>query len=151
MEKLEQTKQSLLDKIISDRNIYNAIYCMESYIFEKGLLDIATPVKGIKGEILANNDLELFYALGDKFNFKLIDKVIEVCQQRLNKMLASHEDLFEVTVFFKLKGLDENTKTLKLRPLHTASLLDMICMVSILMCLMFDDSDKKRKLSDLSN
>lgn len=150
MEKLEQTKQSLLDKIISDRNIYNAIYCMESYIFEKGLLDIATPVKGIKGEILANNDLELFYALGDKFNFKLIDKVIEVCQQRLNKMLASHEDLFEVTVFFKLKGLDENTKTLKLRPLHTASLLDMICMVSILMCLMFDDSDKKRKLSDLS-
>lgn len=114
MEKLEQTKQSLLDKIISDRNIYNAIYCMESYIFEKGLLDIATPVKGIKGEILANNDLELFYALGDKFNFKLIDKVIEVCQQRLNKMLASHEDLFEVTVFFKLKGLDENTKTLKL-------------------------------------
>lgn len=53
MEKLEQTKQSLLDKIISDRNIYNAIYCMESYIFEKGLLDIATPVKGIKGEILA--------------------------------------------------------------------------------------------------
>lgn len=49
MEKLEQTKQSLLDKIISDRNIYNAIYCMESYIFEKGLLDIATPVKGIKG------------------------------------------------------------------------------------------------------
>ena len=32
MEKLEQTKQSLLDKIISDRNIYNAIYIVWSLI-----------------------------------------------------------------------------------------------------------------------
>lgn len=148
--KRQATSNLLLDKIVSGQNIFNAIYCMESYVFEKGLLDSHIPVKSIEGDILANNDLELYYALGDKFNHVLIGKVIEVCQQRLKKLLNSKEDLFEISVYFKLKGLEEDKKTLKFRPLHTARLTDMICMVSILMCLMFEDSEKGRKLSDLS-
>lgn len=150
-ENKRQAKSNLLlDKIVSGQNIFNAIYCMESYVFEKGLLDSHIPVKSIEGDILANNDLELYYALGDKFNHVLIGKVIEVCQQRLKKLLNSKDDLFEISVYFKLKGLEEDKKTLKFRPLHTARLTDMICMVSILMCLMFEDSEKGRKLSDLS-
>lgn len=150
-ENKKQAKSHLLfDKIVSGQNIYNAIYCMESYVFEKGLLDSHIPVKSIEGDILANNDLELYYALGDKFNHALIDRVIKVCQQRLEKLLNSGEDLFEISVYFKLKGLEDDKKTLKFRPLHTARLTDMICMVSILMCLMFEDSGKGRKLSDLS-
>lgn len=41
---------------------------------------------------------------------------------------------------------------MKFRPMHTARLLDLICMVSILNCLMFEDDFVKgqRKLSDLS-
>lgn len=150
-ENKRQVKSNLLlDKIVSGQNIFNAIYCMESYVFEKGLLDSHIPVKSIEGDILANNDLELYYALGNKFNHVLIGKVIEVCQQRLKKLLNSKDDLFEISVYFKLKGLEEDKKTLKFRPLHTARLTDMICMVSILMCLMFEDSEKGRKLSDLS-
>lgn len=29
----------LVDKILDGQNIFNSIYCMESYVFEKGLLD----------------------------------------------------------------------------------------------------------------
>lgn len=150
-ENMIQAKSSILfDKIVSEQNIYNAIYCMESYVFEKGLLDSNIPVKSIDGEILANNDLELYYALGDKFNYVLIEKVIEVCKQRLKKLLNSKDDLFEISVYFKLKGWEDENQTLKFRPLHTARLTDMICMVSILTCLMFEDSKEGRKLSDLS-
>lgn len=147
---MEQSKITLLDKIVSKQNIYNSIYSLESYVFDKGLLDTKSPVKGDSGEILAENDLELFYALGDKYNFKLIDKIIELCEQRLNWLFESKEHLFEISVYFKLKGIDDNDTTLKFRPLHTARLLDMICMVSILMDLMFEDNCNQRKLSDLS-
>ena len=51
-------KKSLRDIIVSEENVYNAIYCMESYVFEKGLLD--------------ENDLELYNALHDKVNFNMI-------------------------------------------------------------------------------
>ena len=150
-ENIKPAKSHLLfDKIVSGQNIYNAIYCMESYVFEKGLLDSHIPVKSIEGDILANNDLELYYALGDKFNLALIDEVIKVCQQRLEKLLTLKDDLFEISVYFKLKGWEDENQTLKFRPLHTARLTDMICMVSILTCLMFEDSKEGRKLSDLS-
>lgn len=47
-ENKRQAKSNLLlDKIVSGQNIFNAIYCMESYVFEKGLLDSHIPVKSI--------------------------------------------------------------------------------------------------------
>lgn len=145
---------NLFDKIVSEQNIYNAIYSLESYVFEKGLLDTQHAVKATDGEIIAHNDLELYHALGDKFDMPLIEKVIDVCKQRLESLLTKEDDLFDISVYFKLKGIDDveegKDKTLKFRPLHTARLTDMICMVSMLMCLMFDDSEDGRKLSDLS-
>ena len=150
-ENKKQAKSSLLfDKIVSEQNIYNAIYCMESYVFEKGLLDTHIPVKSVDGDVIANNDLELFYALGDKFNHELIGQVIDICKLRLEKLLKLKDDLFEISVYFKLKGWEDKEETLKFRPLHTARLTDMICMVSILTCLMFEDSNEGRRLSDLS-
>lgn len=111
-ENIKPAKSHLLfDKIVSGQNIYNAIYCMESYVFEKGLLDSHIPVKSIEGDILANNDLELYYALGDKFNLALIDEVIKVCQQRLEKLLTLKDDLFEISVYFKLKGWEDENQT----------------------------------------
>lgn len=56
-------KNSLKDSIVSYENIYNAIYCLESYVFEKGLLDCVIPVKGTSDNIIAKNDLELFYSM----------------------------------------------------------------------------------------
>ena len=147
----------LLEKIMDGRNIFNSIFCMESYVFEKGLLDTTEPVwvprDGRKTkEKIAANDLELYYALADKHNVSLIEKVIRCCQDRLKWLFRSKENLFETKVYFKLKNYDETDGKLNFRPMHTARLIDLICMVSILNCLMFDDDldAGKRHLSDLS-
>lgn len=128
----------LIDKILDGRNIFNSIFCMESYVFDKGLLDA--------------EDLELYYALADKHNVELIETVIMRCQEKLNWIFADKANLFEAKVFFKLKNYDPEEKKLNFRPMHTAKLVDLICMVSILNCLMFDDDldTGKRNLSDLS-
>ena len=42
---LDITQYQLYKKILDSRNIFNAIFCMESYIFDKGLLNIEEPVK----------------------------------------------------------------------------------------------------------
>ena len=152
---LDITQYQLYKKILDSRNIFNAIFCMESYIFDKGLLNIEEPVKlldefGKVIDVIAKNDLELYYALTDKHNVELIEKVINVCQQKLQWIFSANENLFEAKVYFKLKNYDD--EILKFRPLHTARLTDLICIVSILNCLMFEDNYKegKRNLSDLS-
>lgn len=148
MKTINNGNMSLKEQILSRSNIFSAIYCMESYVFEKGLLNTNEIVCSLEGRIIANNDLELYYALGDKFNHKLIQDVISLCIKRLTEILSSNDNLFEISVYFKLKSYDKDNG-LKFRPMHTARLIDMICMVSILICLMYDDKDK-RNLSDLS-
>lgn len=149
------TQYQLYKKIIDSRNIFNAIFCMESYIFDKGLLNIEEPVKlfdefGKVIDVVAKNDLELYYALADKHNVELIEKIINICQQKLQWIFSANENLFEAKVYFKLKNYEG--EMLKFRPLHTARLTDQICIVSILNCLMFEDNyiEGKRSLSDLS-
>lgn len=146
----------LFNKILDEQNIFNSIFCMESYVFDKGLLDTSIPVylhdEGeVKGTI-ANNDLELYYALANKYNVELISKVIKCCQQKLKWVFEDKENLFDATVYFKIKNYDTETKKLNFRPMHTSRLIDLICMVSILNCLMFDDDMEtgERKLSDYS-
>lgn len=143
----------LKDRIFDDQNIYSAIFCMESYIFDKGLLDTEKPVvisDGNVEDVLAYNDLELYYALSDKHNVVLIEKVIAICKKKLQSLFVDKNELFSIRVYFKLKSFDEGK--LKFRPLHTARLIDLICMVSILIPLMYDDDygKGKRTLSDLS-
>lgn len=147
-------KMKLKDKILNKQNIFNSIFCLESYVFEKGLLDTNKPVEycDSDGTIkkIANNDLELYAALADKHNMVLIEKLIGCCHEKLTKVLEDKEHLFEARVYFKVKNYDEGV--LNFRPMHTARLTDLICMVSILNCLMFDDDFEKgeRYLSDLS-
>ena len=151
----EMTKSKLYKKILSSQNIFNSIFCMESYVFEKGLLDTEKRVELCNEsaeviDVIAQNDLELYYALADKHNVELIEKVIKVCQQNLQWIFSHNNNLFEAKVYFKLKNYDD--EKLKFRPLHTARLTDLICMVSILNILMYEDNyeEGKRKLSDLS-
>lgn len=147
----------LIEKILDERNIFNSIFCMESYVFDKGLLDTSELVylldeDGVEKEIIANNDLELYFALADKHNIELISKVIKCCQRNLEWVFENKDNLFGATVYFKIKNYDEEKQKLNFRPMHTARLIDLICMVSIMNCLMFDDDIEKgeRKLSDLS-
>lgn len=144
----------LFNKILDERNIFNSIFCMESYVFEKGLLDTLKPVylhnENEVKEVISANDLELYYALADKHNLALISKVIKCCQSKLKSVLKDEHNLFDATVYFKIKNYDD--KEVVFRPIHTARLIDLICMVSIMNCLMFDDNldTGVRKLSDLS-
>lgn len=132
----------LYNRILSETNIYNAIYSLESYVFEKGLLSEA--------------DLELLNKLSDKFDFTTISKVISDCKNLLEDILDDNSKLFDVQVFFKIKK-DDNGSVVY-RPIHTADLTTQICMVSLLNVLMFEDSYKDkdsqginyRRLSDLS-
>lgn len=140
-----EPRGNLYDFITSDRNIYRAIYALESYIDEPYLLgehfikEINPEGKEEKKKV---DDLELYYKLFDKFNWELINYIIRQCQDKLHKILTDSKELFDVEVYFRLKKYDKKSKILKYRPLHTASLIDLICMVAILQVLMFEDSDE---------
>ena len=131
---------SLFDTITHRRNIYKAIYALDSYICERNLLSV--------------EDLKCYYLLKDKFDFDgTIKNVIEKCQEKLKKILNEEDDdFFTVSVYYKIKKLkEENGKQIvTYRPLHTASLIDQICMAALLIPLMFDDSKGVRNKSELS-
>lgn len=134
---------SVYKRVIDRTNIYNSIYALESYIFEKGLL--------------SSEDLNTYNKLSDKYNFEYIDKIIDKCQIILKDILTNSTKLFNIEVYFKFKKIDNDEKTI-FRPLHTADLISQICIMSMLNIIMFDDSlsDKKnekqsrRKLSDIA-
>ena len=126
---------NLRDIILSDRNIFNAIYALRSYVFEKGLL--------------TDHDVELYHKLSDKYDFDFIQGVIKECKERIKSMLQT-DDLFEVEVYYKLKKYDVETGKFAFRPIHTTSLIDQICMMCMLMPLMFNDERGGRHLSELS-
>lgn len=146
----KKERGDLYDFITSDRNIYRAIYALESYIDEPYLLGEHLKKEMKPGENEEKNpekkdDLELYYKLSDKFNWELIDETIVRCQDKLHKILTDPKELFDVEVYFRLKKFDDKSKKLKYRPLHTARLIDLICMVAILQVLMFEDSDENEK------
>ena len=59
---MEKTgKFTIKDRIFDEKNIYSAILCLESYVFDKGLLDTDEPVvikddNGKVKEVIAKND-----------------------------------------------------------------------------------------------
>lgn len=128
----------LREQILSEENIYKAIFAMESYISER--------------DLLSPEDLDTFLRLRDKYDFNgIISDTIEKCKKTITQLLDDENELIEVNVFFKIKKLSsEGNTVVEYRPLHTTSLVNQICMASMLMPLMFDDSNGKRNLSELS-
>ncbi|WP_059026802.1 HD domain-containing protein [Gabonibacter massiliensis] len=131
----------LYKKITSKENIFTAIYSVESYIFERQLLD--------------EEDITLLNALVDRYNDKIICEVIERCEKKLEDILCNKDSLFNVSVYFKFKKIDRNDQgefVAKSRPIHSADLISQICIVCMLNILMFEDSPEKgRQLSEISN
>ncbi|OPD38844.1 hypothetical protein AL714_00310 [Clostridium botulinum] len=128
-------KSQLYNKIISDDNIYKAIYCVESYIFEKDLLN--------------DSDKKMLLELTDKFNFTLISKVVKNVKLKIKEIVGS-DQLFEISVYFRPKKFDEKDNTVIYRPLHTSSLINQIAIVSMLNILIYEYKSKELTLSNLS-
>lgn len=125
----------LYKSLISKENIYKSIYSLESYVFEK--------------ELLSKEDIEKYNDLTDKFNPQKIDSIIEECIKKIENVFESDE-LFQINVFFKPKKYDNTNSNVEYRPIHSADIITQICIVSMLNLIMFDDSENKRKLSDIS-
>ena len=79
---------SLKETVLSRANIFKAIYCMESYVFEKGLL--------------SEEDLKMYVRLQDKYDFECINSVIKECQKKLEALMSDEKPLFDVEVYFKI-------------------------------------------------
>lgn len=147
---IEELKEAPLFKFVNSyRNIYRAIYALESYIDELYLLDTKVDKSDDREKVIATNsllhnisDLELYYILHDKYNWDIINTVIKVCQTRIEDIIINPDEYFETSVFFSLKKYDEDKDKVVFRPLHTAALIDQICMVAMLQVLMFEDSDE---------
>lgn len=129
-------ESTLYKKITSDENLFNAIYSLESYVFEKELLD--------------DDDLEMYNKLSDKYNKPLIDETIKECRNLIIELIDNNNLLLTTTVYFKPKKINPDTNGVEFRPIHTARLKTQICIVAMLTPLIFDDSSGKRKLSEIS-
>lgn len=125
----------IYEQITSPKEIYKAIYSLESYIFEKHLL--------------STSDYKNLMLLQDKYNDEFIEEFTQKCIKRI-KTIINTDALFESFVFFRPKKYDKKSGNVEFRPLHSASLTDQVCMVVLLSALMFDDSSGKRKLSAVS-
>lgn len=134
MKKQIMKNLALFEQLISDENIYKAIYSLESYVFEK--------------ELLSDKDIVLYSKLEDKYDIETINCTIKECREKLEEAINDDDFFFEIDVYFKPKKLDEDGSEVY-RPMHTADLITQICIVSMLNLIMFDDSDEKRNLSDI--
>lgn len=128
-------KTKLYNFMVSEENIFRAIYALESFVFEPTLL--------------SQTDLALFYQLHDKLNHTLVQDVMAQVKSRIEDVLINDE-LFSLKVYFKPKKLDTDTGEIESRPLHTASLVDQIAMVAMLNSLLFDVNDNKMTLNQLA-
>lgn len=115
-------RRSLREYVLSDQNIYMAIYCLNSYIFNY--------------ELLEAKDREVANELRDKFNYDLLlgenNGIINKVKKRIEKLLDDPNDFINTKVFFRPKKFDENTQKVIFRPLHTAGIIDQIAIVSML-------------------
>lgn len=126
---------SLKNRVISESNIFNAIHALKSYVFDETLL--------------SDEDLCSFHSLLDEFNYDKINSTIKKCKKTLIKILDQPNCLFTATVYFKIKKYDPNQNKVTFRPIHSAGLIDLICMAAMIQVLMFED-EETREPSDLS-
>lgn len=128
-------KLTYRDYLLSDENIYHAIYSMESYVFDYNLLDIGDKIR--------------YHRLKDKFSEKCIDATINKVRERIEKLLDEGEYI-SAKVYFRPKKIENDGKVV-FRPLHTTDLITQIAIVSMLHLFIYDRTEDDRLiLSNLS-
>ena len=121
--KMEDKKiKSLKGRLLSEKNIFLAIYLADSWM--------------LNPELLEENDYQDFCALKDSFDKETIRRIIDLVKKRLEIILNDKDVFFKTKVFFKPKGQNEGKPVF--RPLHTASLVDQIAMIAMLQVLVYE-------------
>lgn len=124
------------NKLYSEKNIYLALYSVESYIGNKELLSEKDKIELIK--------------LHDKFDKDNIQKWIIRIQNRLHQLMDEN-DYLHAGVFFKPKKYNKQKNKVIFRPLHSAILLEQITAVALLNILIYEfDENSKISMSNLS-
>ena len=127
---------TVYNRLISDENIYLAIYSLDSYIFNKELLSI--------------DDKKLLNQLRDKFDESKIRDVIDDVRDVLKELVLDKNRFIKAMVYFKPKKYDKDKKKMIFRPLHTTSIIYQIASVSILNMFVYESNDGNDELT-LSN
>lgn len=126
---------SLRNRLLSDENIFLAIYTVDSYIQNRDLLD--------------QDDTELLAKLKDVFNHNIMTNTIKQVKDRLISILEDDSEYFTTTVYFKPKKFKDGKDVF--RPLHTAKLIDQIAITAMLQILVYDVNERKELVpSELS-
>lgn len=112
----------LREYILSEKNIYLAIYAVSSYVFDPQLLD--------------RDDKELLNSLMDPFNEELIYNVIQDVRQIMKNIIDEEQCLFKTQVYYKPKEYNNNERIY--RPIHTADLKQLIAMVAVMHPLVYE-------------
>lgn len=132
---MNNQQTAIRDRLLSNENIFLAIYLVNSYIQNKELFSLL--------------DQKELVRLKQVFDMNHIKETITKIRSRLSVVLDNETDFFEISVYFKPKKY-QNGHTV-FRPLHTAPLLDQIAMIAMLQVLVYDISPKGKLLpSELS-
>lgn len=126
----------LYKRLINEKNIFLSIYSLESYIFNKELLDD-------EDKLLMNN-------LKDKFNEIYINDIITKVQKCLEQLVTDSNCFVEAEVYFNPKKFQDGE--VKFRPLHVSSIINQIALVSIMNMFIyeFNDGDEQLTISNIS-
>lgn len=118
---------NLYDYIVSDKNIFLAIYSVKTYIFNPELLDEKNRI--------------ILEGLQDIFDENYICDTIKIIRNRINEVLINHDEFFVSKVFFKPKKYEENRVVY--RPLHVADVYEQIAMVALLNIFIYEIPEAK--------
>lgn len=132
---MNNQETTIRDQLLSNENIFLAIYLVNSCIQNKELLSLP--------------DQKELVRLKQIFDMKQIESTIEKIRSCLSKILDNETEFFDISVYFKPKKY-QNGHTV-FRPLHTAPLIDQIAMIAMLQVLVYDFSQQGKLLpSELS-
>lgn len=139
MEKINVQNSRYYQYLLDDKNIYLAVYSLESYVFEHGLLSLEDKIKFLK--------------LKDKFNEEyILETIIPEIRKEIKRLIAEEDYYIPVQIYFNPKKYEDGR--VEFRPIHTAGLLYQMVIVAMLNLLIYEvplDEEKQRlRLSNLS-
>lgn len=127
---------NLYKQLISEENIYLAIYSLNSYVYNI--------------ELLSYSDRCRLTELTDKYNEKKINECIKDVRIVIEKLIKEKDYFISSRVYFKPKKCNEK-KEIEFRPLHTTNLINQIALVSMLNLLIYEKSDQDEEKLILSS